>query len=359
MKIRSSAPGRICLFGEHQDYISFPVIAAALDLNITIEGEVSTGNIIQLHLTDMNEQLTFNSNTFKYSSKKDYLKSVVNILKRKNCYKHKAINAAIKGNIPIQAGTSSSSALVVAWIGFLLQSAGHIKRFLKNPASIGELAYLAEVEEFNESGGRMDQYASAIGGIVYINFHNGMKVTKLPVFMKEFVLGDSQQPKNTQKTLKRIRNGYERGFLELSKYLKFKDKFLLSYEETKPFINKVSSDLRPYLQGALLNHKITDAAKDELLKKNPNIKTITNLMNNLQKVLREYLNISTPKLETMIKKSLDAGALAAKINGSGEGGCMFAFCPGKQQEVAEAIKEVGGTPYIINIGRGLEVKVVE
>nr|MDO8116777.1 galactokinase family protein [Candidatus Sigynarchaeota archaeon] len=28
----SFAPGRICLFGEHQDYLNFPVIAASIDL---------------------------------------------------------------------------------------------------------------------------------------------------------------------------------------------------------------------------------------------------------------------------------------------------------------------------------------
>jgi galactokinase len=57
----------------------------------------------------------------------------------------------------------------------------------------------------------------------------------------------------------------------------------------------------------------------------------------------------------MIEKSMEAGAMAAKINGSGEGGCMFAFCPSKQEAVAEAIKKASGTPYIINIGKGLEV----
>ena len=81
-------------------------------------------------------------------------------------------------------------------------------------------------------------------------------------------------------------------------------------------------------------------------------------MNKHHKTLRDDLKISTPKIEKMIEKSLNAGALCAKINGSGEGGCMFAFCPGKQEQVAEAIKSAGARAHLINIGKGVEVKVL-
>ncbi len=32
--IRVTAPGRICLFGEHQDFLGLPVIACAIELGI-------------------------------------------------------------------------------------------------------------------------------------------------------------------------------------------------------------------------------------------------------------------------------------------------------------------------------------
>ena len=34
--IRVTAPGRICLFGEHQDFLGLPVIACAIDLAMEI-----------------------------------------------------------------------------------------------------------------------------------------------------------------------------------------------------------------------------------------------------------------------------------------------------------------------------------
>ncbi len=360
MKIKSSAPGRICLFGEHQDYLGFPVISAAVDLRITITGEVSQGETILIDLPDIGKKLQFNSNEIVYTSRKDYLQSAVNVLKKKDLYTPKAITAVLKGNIPIQAGTSSSAALSVAWTGFLLEASEktRIADYRNNLAAIAELAYMAEVEEFNESGGRMDQYTSALGGIVYLDFYKKMTVTPLPTVVKEFVLGDSMEPKDTQKTLKRVRAAQEEAFAHLAKHLKFKDNFHVTYEEAQPFFDKIPMDSKFYLEAALINHQITDRAKEELLKETPDMQRIAGLMNRHQELLRNNLRVSTAKLDAMIDKALKAGALGAKINGSGEGGCMFAFCPGKQQEVAEAIKRAGGAPYIINIGKGLEVRTV-
>jgi galactokinase len=56
----------------------------------------------------------------------------------------------------------------------------------------------------------------------------------------------------------------------------------------------------------------------------------------------------------MIEASLAAGALGAKINGSGGGGCMYAYAPDNDnaQTVAEAIEREGGKAYIINVDGG-------
>ena len=355
MKIEASAPGRICLFGEHQDYMGFPVIAAAIDLRITIEGTVTEGSVVALKLLNLGENLTFSQKNIVYTRERDYFKSTIKVLKSKNLLRGKKIEARVKGSIPIQAGTSSSSAMVVAWTGFLLHCEG--PRDSLQPDDIAEIAYLAEVEEFGESGGRMDQYTSAFGGIVHIDFRKNNRVTPLPIHMKEFVLGDSLQPKDTQKTLKRIRGGQQRGLDDLKKYLDPGDGFTPHYDQAEPYFKRISPEYRPYLRAVLKNRQITSLAKDELLKENADLKELARLMNTHHALLRDELKLSTSKIETMIEKSLAAGARAAKINGSGEGGCMFAFCPGKQEEVARAIEQAGGKPYVINIGKGLEVKV--
>ena len=57
----------------------------------------------------------------------------------------------------------------------------------------------------------------------------------------------------------------------------------------------------------------------------------------------------------MIDAALAARALGAKINGSGGGGCMFAYAPKNYDAVAEAVKSVGGKPYIIKIDEGVKM----
>jgi len=54
----------------------------------------------------------------------------------------------------------------------------------------------------------------------------------------------------------------------------------------------------------------------------------------------------------MIASALDAGALGAKINGSGEGGCMFAYAPRDPENVAAAVAAAGGKPFLVHVDEG-------
>jgi len=76
------------------------------------------------------------------------------------------------------------------------------------------------------------------------------------------------------------------------------------------------------------------------------------LLNQHQQNLREHKRISTPKIDRMIQASLDSGVLGAKINGSGGGGCMFAYAPENPEKVVEAIEKEGGKAYIIRVDQG-------
>ena len=106
------------------------------------------------------------------------------------------------------------------------------------------------------------------------------------------------------------------------------------------------------LEGTLENYQITKHAY-EVLKEMPlNHHKIGHLLNAHQRILRDALGISTPKIDHMIDSALHAGAYGAKINGSGGGGCMFAYAPENPEEVKLAIEQAGGHGYIINVDRG-------
>ena len=120
-KLKVSAPGRICLFGEHQDYLNLPVITAAINLRIEIEGRKRNDDEFHFDLPDINRRDSFKlTQQIVYVKERDYLRSVVNVLLRHNVKFPSGYNCVIRGKIPINSGTSSSSAMIVAWIKFLL-----------------------------------------------------------------------------------------------------------------------------------------------------------------------------------------------------------------------------------------------
>ncbi|MCH7613800.1 MAG: hypothetical protein IIB45_10635 [Candidatus Marinimicrobia bacterium] len=94
----------------------------------------------------------------------------------------------------------------------------------------------------------------------------------------------------------------------------------------------------------------------ELEKDEPNHDLIGDLLTEHHSVLRNVLEVSTPKIEAMLIAANSAGALGGKINGSGWGGCMFAYSPNVPEKVAAAIERVGGKAYIIHPDVGTRIE---
>jgi mevalonate kinase len=72
---------------------------------------------------------------------------------------------------------------------------------------------------------------------------------------------------------------------------------------------------------------------------------------NLNQLILERIGVSCPELERLNEAALAAGALGAKLAGSGGGGIMIALVePGRAGEIAAAIAAAGGSPIIAPIG---------
>ena len=178
--MRVSSPGRICLFGEHQDYLGLPIIAMAVSLRCKISGEKRNNRKVIIHKPDIGKTESFFLDDLNYTNPRDYFKSGINICKSEGINFSQGIECEVTSNIPIQAGTGSSSALMVSWIHFLSQLAD--KPNIWQPIKIGELAFKAEVREFNETGGMMDQYTSALGHLIYMQSKPKMNIRSIPIY---------------------------------------------------------------------------------------------------------------------------------------------------------------------------------
>jgi len=355
-KLKISTPGRICLFGEHQDYLNLPVIAAAISKRVTVSGVKSEGQKISVKLPDINmHEEIFLSNLIPYTKERDYLRSSINVMIRNGFTFSSGFDCLITGDIPINTGTASSSALVVGWINFLARISDQQKSLTEH--EIAKLAHEAEVLEFSEPGGMMDHYSTALGGIIYLSTFPTISIEKLNCNPGYFILGNSQEPKNTTEILARVKNGVLKIIEKLkSKYPDF-DIQSFSPESLNKYENDINEEEFKLLYGNARNKLITQEAYTLMNNTNFEHEKFGLLLTEHQKMLRDYLKISTNKIDRMLNTALDAGALGGKINGSGGGGCMFAYAPFDTEKILNAVKKIAPESYIINIDKGTQLEI--
>ncbi len=338
-EIRVSTPGRICLFGEHQDYLGLPVISCAISRRVTISGTPTPSPVLSLDLPDIRKKIALPLNRpLPYREERDYLRSTCNIMHRAGYTFHNGFSGLVKGDIPINSGTSSSSALICSLVALLARLSDQALDL--EPMEIARLAHQAEVLEFAEPGGMMDHISTALGGILYIQFQPDVAIARLPSRLGTFVLGDSREPKDTRGILHRVKNGV----LDIVSRLAVSNPgfSLRSVDRSELKRFDLSNEEHDLLDGALHNRDLTRQALQLLQQEGAPERRFGDLLNQHQNVLREQLKISTARIDRMLAAALAAGAWGGKINGSGGGGCMFAYAPGCSEKVAEAIEGAGG-----------------
>ncbi len=364
--IKIKAPGRICLFGEHQDYLGLPVIAMAISKYIYLRAAKNTRSKFIIDFPDIGDflEIPLNNQELEYSSKRDYIKSGYNQFIRKGFKFNKGYNITISGDIPINAGASSSSALVISWLYFLNLLCGF-------PLTKYELAlegYNTEVREFGESGGKMDFFTSVFGKMIYLEpTESHPKLIEIPLKLKGLVLGNSKEKKETVEDLRKTKSLSIESFTALKDLFPgfnihvstLKDledalpKLALNYQE-KILGNIINRDLTSNALKLIQNHDNRKEARHLNMKRDTYFyKTLGNLLNRHQYQLKNNIKVSTKKIDTIIKACLDSGALGAKINGSGFGGTMFALAPHKKTIMKKVMETCGGEAFKISTSRGV------
>ncbi|GAB3880539.1 GHMP family kinase ATP-binding protein [Spirosoma agri] len=352
-----STPGRICLFGEHQDYLGLPVIAAAISCRIQIAAERIDQPAVRLRLPDIGrqEQFSLTDLPLTYQHDRDYFRSAINVLTRAGFRFSHGIDGEVRGQIPINAGTSSSSALLVTWLNVLSQLADNADEL--TPKRLAELAYMAEVLEFGEPGGMMDHYSTAVGGVIYLESKPTIYLEAYKPNLGTFVLGDSGEPKDTIGILGRVKYGMLRIVKQLTALNPAFSLHTTDIASIAKYKNLLSKDDYILLKGNLANRDILRKALALIQASDQSATSLDDgqlgqLLTDHHANLRDAQRISTPKIDRMLDAALTAGALGGKINGSGGGGCMFVYAPDNAESVAEAIQREGGRAYIVSVDEG-------
>lgn len=332
-------PSRICFYGDHQDYLGLPVIAGTINRFIELSANPIADKHFEIHLKDLNAGKKIPLDTsFVNVDQGDYFRSGMAILRNKGFVFEKGYQVTISGNIPLNAGLSSSSALVVAWIRFLISTQENIQF---TDEEIGHLAYEAEVTFFKQPGGLMDQYTIAQGGLLYIDTQTG-KAEKLTGNFGKLVVAESGIQKQTLDVLKNARVYQERAINEVLAQNSEFDIHKATPVDYEKYKDCVSDKYKAYWFAAVFNYHTTKKAKFLLSLTNSDIRELSYLMNQHQAILENQIGNTPEKMKEMIRQARNAGSTAAKIIGSGGGGCMVAMVDEENmQKVIEAFIQAG------------------
>jgi mevalonate kinase len=302
--------GKTILFGEHFVVYGLPAIASALGSKTTavVEDSVKYGLVDDRPATPnykkqkFDEQVQSNSNIFTYCGV-DVEKTPVKI--------------TLAGDLMAASGVGASAASSTAIARALDQhfSLGY------DDEKINEAAYEGERGYHGKPSG-IDNTASVYGGLIWFVKNreggpNTMERLKMPEPV-EIVLGNTGLTSSTKEVVADVRTHKE---AEPEKY----EKIFADYNDV------VKSARESLTQG--------------------DMKAVGELMNRNHKLLQD-ITVSCDELDQLVGVARDAGALGAKLTGTGRGGLMQALTPGEelQEKVAKAIEKDGFTVYRTRIG---------
>jgi len=167
---RFSAPGRTEISGNHTDHQHGCVLAAAVDLETTAEVTLRPDSIIrvasegyapvEIDLNDLSVHAEEKNTTAAL------VRGVAAAFAQRGCKLH-GFDAAVRSTVLPGSGLSSSAAFEVL-IGTICNELFFVKKC--SAIEIAQIGQYAENVYFGKPCGLMDQMASSVGGLVFIDF---------------------------------------------------------------------------------------------------------------------------------------------------------------------------------------------
>lgn len=169
------------------------------------------------------------------------------------------------------------------------------------------------------------------------------------------MLADSLVRKQTTATLLRTRLLVQEAVARLRQHFPDFDLRTTSWEEISDFAATLPEEQRRPLRAQFVNRDLCREAREMLASGSVDPPRLGAMLLEHQRQLREGVEVSHPRLDELIEAARAAGALGGKLNGSGGGGAIFAYAPGRQEQVAKALARAGGRPFIVSPRGGVSV----
>lgn len=302
---RTSAAGKIILFGEHAVVYGRPALAVPVT-QVHVDVEVSDGNRpgIWINAPDIHVYAELNT----LPSDHPIAAVIHNFLFLWRVSPFPNLEIKITSTIPVASGLGSGAAVTVALVRAL---AAHLKHPMTDD-EINTFAYEIEKLHHGTPSG-IDNTVITYAKPVYFIKGQSMETFRAgqPFVI---IIGDTGLAAPTKESVADVRQ------------LWMQDK--TRWEAVFDKIGEISFNAR----------RAIEAGKSELL---------GGLMNENHVLLQE-LTVSSPELDRLVRTARDAGAAGAKLSGGGRGGNMIAFVEADAADsVSSALKEAGARITII------------
>lgn len=327
-RVISSAPGRFNLIGEHTDYNKGYVFPVAINLRIYFLVSPRKDEKVRVWAEDYQEEVTFSLQGLSSQKNRGWVKYIQGIywVLRKEGYNIPGINALVRGNVPVEAGLSSSAALEVS----IIYGLNKLFDLRISPQNMALYAQRAENEYVGVGCGVMDQFISVFGEEDKALFLDCETLEKqlIPVRLKENRLQILVYNSRVKRGL--ASSEYNKRREESGKALEMlKEAGIESYKEEKLDVlkrekNRLGNTLYKRAYHVMSeNQRVKKALK--AIKKN-DFTSLGELIFQSHQSLRDNYEVSCPELDLLYEVGQRfAGCLGARLTGAGFGGSGIAL----------------------------------
>lgn len=300
--------GKTILFGEMFAVFGVPVIATALSM--TAEAEVVKTTSGGWDIRDERRE----AKGYKEEKKAMQIESLERIFAHLRLHPQH-LRIVLGGDLPAMSGIGATGASSVAIVRALAEEFD--LRLTDDEINAG--GYQGEIAYHGPTTSGIDNMVSTYGGVVWLKRGEPNVVRKMRWKESvEVVIGDTGIIANTKSLLA--------AFGERRK--SSPERYARMLESARAIADEAMASIERF-----------------------DLRNMGRLMDRNQSLLQEA-EVSCPELDRLVGVCRRAGALGAKLTGSGGGGCMLALTPGKQlqEEVASAIASQGFQAFPSTLG---------
>ncbi len=293
--------GKVILFNEHFVVYGIPAVASAIASKTTASLERSPGSGIELK-DERPETPGYKAE--KFHQQKESLDIMLKFMNIDSQHNHFTIT--LGGDLIAASGVGASAASCAAIARAFSDELG----FNYSNEKVNEVAYEGE-KGYHGTPSGIDNTAATYGGLIWYRREGSSQLMERMKLRKpvEIVMGNTGKVSDTKIVVAAVK---ER-----------KEKDPEKYEGLFRQADQLARDARKQLEDF-------------------NLEKVGAYMNQNHTQLQE-IGVSSPELDALVRVAREAGALGAKLTGTGRGGYMVALTPGRdlQDRVAKEIEHGG------------------